>query len=108
MGQLKYTAEDIAAAFQQYADHIANKIAEINNISTLPVTVLGVNARAYKVELLARQRAAEILVPVQQMFALAAREHMGEAILENSDRIEAQYEQLPMPFAEWSEDGYGD
>ncbi|MCL2806665.1 MAG: hypothetical protein FWD27_00650 [Coriobacteriia bacterium] len=69
------TNKEVAETFQQYANHVQDAINAFNRADTLPVC----NVRA---EIRARKIAAEILHPIQQLFATAAQNFGYEAALE--------------------------
>lgn len=76
-----YTNQQVAEEFQRYADYIGEHIDSFNRVDSLPL--IGV-----KTELRARKIAAEILLPVQKQFALAAQQYGIEAKRESQPPID--------------------
>jgi len=76
-----YTGQDVAETFKHYADYLQNEIDSFNRVDTLPL----VGAR---LEIAARKKAAEILIPVQQMFVQAAHNFHIETELEKEVQLD--------------------
>ena len=69
-----YSSQDVADTFKQYANYLRNEIEGFNRVDTLPTF-------GTKVELAARKKAANILIPVMKMFELGYQQYATEAVM---------------------------
>lgn len=88
-----YSDEDVASDLQMFADRLEAELRKLERVDTLPHSY---KARDYLVEIKARQKAAEILFPIQRTFADSAEAHRQQARIEAKESQEESPPSVPM------------